>query len=729
MHFTLNTQSLLWLAFTAVAVIVFIVWAYRQVVAQLAGRTGWLLTCLRIGAVGLLLFTICEPAVSFAFRRTDKATVLLLVDTSDSISITDRLGNRAQAASRLLTGSWFKTLDDRYRVQPYRFAESVAPLTEREFDPVPVQKNGTDIGAALDFVKTRTDEEQVAGVILVTDGNPTVGRDPLRAAAGLGLPVYTIGIGDTTEPQDAAVVKHLTNDIAYANSKVPVEVTIRSNGFDGVRVPVTLSEGTRVIDTQYVTLSGGEREQSVMLHLVPTEDGAHQYTVTIPVQPREQIPQNNSYGFTIKVLKEKLGILYIEGSPRADVTFLKRTLERDPNVEVTSLIARPDGSFYPKPLPATRAEWFRYDLVILGSLPAARLQRWDRQIVEFVEQKGGGLIALGGHRSFELGGYAGTPLGSLMPVIIPAVNRGVLEGLFTPDLTPDGRDHPVTQLDDDPLRSARRWGELPPLPGINQVGPAKPGAIVLAVHPTWKAGGRNAPVIAVQRYGLGKVMAITAYDLWRWDLMMWGTGGTSVSYERFWNNIVRWLTTREGSQRVRVAAGKEHYRGGEPVDLTGQVYDESYHPLDGATVTVTVVPKTAGGQRAEVEFTPAGNGSGRYGTTVRGLPSGEYAFTARAVRDGRELGSDSGRFRVGELNVEYLRARMNQDLLVRLASMTGGRFYRVSEADRLLSEVRFPAPSIARTNEVQLWNHPAMLILFILLLSAEWFIRRQRGLM
>lgn len=729
MHLSLNTHNALWLLLAAAAVIVFILWAYRQVIAQLADRTGWLLTCLRIGAVGLLLFTICEPAVSFAFRRTDKARVILLVDASDSMSITDGLGPRAQTLSRLLTGPWFKTLADRYRLQVYRFAESVAPLTEREFSPLPVQKSGTDIAAALDFVKIQAEEDRIAGVILATDGNATVGREPLRAVRGLGLPVYTIGVGDTIEPQDAAVVKHLTNDIAYIDSKVPVEVTIRSTGFSGTRVPVTLSEGHRLIDTRYVTLTGESREQSVTLHVVPTEEGTHQYAVTIPVQPGERITQNNSHRFTIKVLKSKLGILYIEGSPRADITFLKHALQRDPNVDVTSVLARPDGSFYPKPLPETRAEWYRYDLVLLGSIPASRLRPWERQIVEFVEQKGGGLVALGGHRSFELGGYAGTLLGNLMPVVIPTTNRGLLEGLFVPELTADGRDHPIARLDDDPAISTRRWSELPPLPGMNQVGPAKPGAVVLAVHPTWRVGGRNAPVIAVQRYGLGKVLAMTAYDLWRWDMLMWGVGGTNASYERFWSNAVRWLTTREGSQRVRVTAGKGQYRSGEPIEFTGQVYDESYRPIDGAAVTVTIIPKTGEGQRADVELAPVGGGPGRYGNIIRSLPSGEYTFTARATNDGRALGTDSGGFRVGEYNIEYVRVRMDRDLLVRLAAATGGRFYRMAEADRLLREMQFPAASVARLNEVQLWHHPGVLIAFILLLSVEWLIRRRRGLM
>lgn len=729
MSLIFNTQNLLWIIIAAVAVIVFIIWTYRQVMVQLSSPAGWALTLIRIAAVGLLLFTICEPAASIMLRRPEQANVILLVDTSDSMGISDRMGNRIQTVSRLLTEGWFESLTDRYHIYTYQFDERITPLTESAFDSLSVRKTGTDIGAALNFTRTRARLDDIAGVILMTDGNHTVGRDPQRIASGLGLPIYAVGVGDTLEPRDTAVISHLTNDVAYVDSKIPVEVIIRSRGYEGMRLPVTLSEGERVVDKRYIRLAGGGREQSVLLHAVPTTDGIRQYTVSVPVQDDELVAQNNRRSFSIKILKTRLGILYIEGSPRADMTFLKQTLKRDPNVELTSVLARPDGSFYPDPLPDTRSAWFRYDLIILGSIAANHLQPFERHIIDFVEQKGGGLIVLGGSKSFELGGYAGTPLGNLMPVRIPAVNHGLLEGLFLPTLTADGQMHGLTQLDDDPMASMQRWMELPPLPGIHQVGPAKPGATVLATHPTWQIEGQPAPVITVQRYGLGKVLAIATYDLWRWDMMMWETGGTNASYVRFWSNAVRWLTTREGSRRVRVATEKPVYRSGDPIVFAGQVYDESYHAIDGATISVSIIPKHDVKQQIGLELVPSSDGTGRYKGTVNYLVTGEYGFVASATKDGQLLGTDPGGFDVGEPAIEYDRTRMNRDLLVGLTTTTGGQFYHADEADRLLKDIDFADTTVTRTSDVRIWNHPLALLIFILMLSIEWLFRRRHGIM
>jgi hypothetical protein len=729
MSFSLSTQHLLWIAVSAVAVTGFIFWTYRFVLQRLSRGAGWGLTLLRLAAALLLLIILCEPAGRILFSRSEPPRVVLLVDASGSMGLTDRLGSRQETLQTLLSGETIRALASRYHLEAYQFAERLTPLALSAFDSLKLLNAATDIGAALEFVKTRARLDSLGGVVLITDGNFTVGRDPLRVADGLGVPVYAIGIGDTLEVRDTAIVGHLTNDVAYVDSKIPVEVTLHSQGIAPVRVPVTLSEDDRVIDTEQVELAGDGRDQSVTLHVVPTSDGVHQYTLSIPEQPAELTTQNNRRSFSIKVLKTKLRILYIEGSPRPDIPFLKQTLQSDPNIEVTSVIFRPDRTPYPAALPETRAGWFENDLIILGSVEAERIRRWETHIVEFVAQKGGGLIVLGGPRSFDLGGYAGTPLGDLFPVSISPDTRGMLEGLFVPVLTPDGQVHPLMKLHDDAVVSGQRWAELPPLPGINMTGPAKPGATVLAAHPTWQTGGASAPVIAVHRYGLGKVLAITAHELWRWDLLMWGTGRTNASYERFWSNAVRWVTTQEGSQRVRVVSEKTQYRGGEPVVLNGQVYDENYHPLDGAAISVVIQSKQPDMQPVRIDLPPAGTGSGRYRGAVQYLAGGAYTYTARAVYEGVELGTDTGGFTVGENGVEFEQTPMNRDLLVRLSGMTGGRFYTAGEADRLSGEMDLRETVTEYAQNVQLWHHPVIFVLFVALLSCEWLLRRRYGLL
>ncbi len=728
MSLDFHSDSLSWILIVFILAGILIYWVSRRLFSQVAPAAAWGLIALRIAAAGLFLAILSEPVSRLLVERSEYPGLAVLVDASASMGLSDGLGNRNEVLASVISSDALKTLRTRHKVHSYRFSEGLAPLIVDESDSLITDGTGTDIAAALSFLANGSSADRFAAAVLVTDGNFTVGRDPLRVAEDLDIPLFTVGIGDTLGIRDLSLPRITANDVVYAGSNVPVEVVIRGRGFNRVRVPVTLREDGRILQSAEVTLDGQGGEQTVVFHVVPETDGVHRYQVEVPELEGEITPRNNRRTLTVKVLKSSLRILYIEGSPRADMGFLRRALAKDANIEVTSLVFKPDGETFPVPMPSSRAEWFAYDLVILGSISHDRLRPWLPFVTSFVEEKGGGLIALGGPHSFEMGGYAGTPAGNLMPFQIAATARGITEGTFVPVLTPDGSTHPITRLDDDPVESERLWGELPPLPGMNQAGPAKPGATVLATNPAWQTGEEDTPVIAVHRYGQGKVLAIAAQGLWQWDLMMWGSGGTNEAYERLWNNAVRWMTVREGSRRIRVASDKLQYRGGEAVRFDGQIYDENYRPVDRADLTVTVRSDRDGEDALQLDLTSTGQGYGRYAGRLQFLPTGEYRFDATAELNGVPLGTESGGFTVGETGGEFDRTRMNRKLLGQLADMTGGQFYLASDIGRMAEDLAFDEISVEETRTFAWWNHPASLMLLIGLLTGEWLIRRYFGL-
>lgn len=728
MSLDFQADSLTWILVAFLLVCILIYGVSRRLFTLVSPAVAWGLVSLRIAAAAVLLAILSEPASRMLPERTEPPGVAVLFDTSASMGLSDRLGRRNETLAAVLSSDALNVIGTRHRVHRYRFAEDLSPLSESEADSLPTDGAGTDIGAALSFLENGSRSGRFSAAILVSDGNFTVGRDPLRVAENLDLPLYTVGIGDTLGVRDISV-SHLTvNEVVYAGSNVPVEVVVNGRGYDRVRVPVTLREGNRILRSEEITLDGREGDRTVVFHVVPDTVGLHRYQVELPELDGEITARNNRRVFTIKVLKSGLRVLYVEGAPRADMGFLRRTLEKDPGLEVTSIVFRPDDATYPEPMPASRMEWFSYDLVILGSVDYERIRPWARFLVSFVEERGGGLIAFGGPRSFEMGGYAGTPVGNMMPFGIAAAARGMTDKTFVPVLTADGSMHPITRLDDDPVESERRWTELPPLPEMNQAGRAKPGATVLARNPTWQVEGEDAPVIAEHRYGQGRVLGVAAHGLWHWDLMMWGSGGTNAAYERFWNNAVRWITVREGSRRIRVASDKLQYRDGETIRFDGQIYDENYRPVERADVSVAVRSEGEGADALQLELSSTAQGLGRYAGRLQFLPAGTYSFEATAALNGRLLGTDNGAFVVGEAGAEFERTRMNRALLVQLADMTGGRFYLPSETGRLADDVDLDDIIVQETRIFTLWDHPAVLILLVGLLAAEWLVRRYTGM-
>lgn len=723
-----QTDSLIWILIAFILAGILIYGLSRRLFGLLSPAAAWGLIGLRIAAAAVALAVLSDPVSRMVLERTEPPRLAVLVDTSASMGLTDRLGRRNEVLASVLSGDAMHALETRHRVHRYRFAEDLSPLPEGVIDSLTADGTGTDIGGAMSFLEGGSGAGRYSAAILVTDGNFTAGRDPLSVADDLDMPVYTVGIGDTLGVRDTSVGHLTVNEVVYTGSNVPVEVGVRGRGYGSVRIPVTLREEGRILRSEEVTLDGREEERTVVFHIVPETEGVHRYQVEVPVLDGEITAENNRREFAVKVLKSRLRVLYIEGASRADMGFLRRSMEKDANLEVTSILLRPDGRTFPEPMPASRTDWFAYDLVILGSVDYERIRPWAPFLVAFVEERGGGLIAFGGPHSFEMGGYAGTPVGDMMPFGIGATARGLSEETFVPDLTADGRTHPVTRLDDDPAESERRWLELPPLPGMNQVGRAKPGATVLARHPTWRTVDERTPVIAEHRYGQGRVLGIAAQGLWRWDLMMWGSGGTNAAYERFWNNAARWITVREGSRRIRVVSDKLQYRGGETIRFDGQLYDENYRPVEGAELTVAVRPSQDEAGALQINLTSTGQGFGRYAGRLQFLPAGAYSFEATAALNGVPIGTDRGGFVVGEAGAEFERTRMNRELLVQLADMTGGGFYLPSDIDRMAGDIELDEITVQETRTVPLWNHPGVLALLVCLLAAEWFYRRYLGL-
>ncbi len=122
-------------------------------------------------------------------------------------------------------------------------------------------------------------------------------------------------------------------------------------------------------------------------------------------------------------------ILYVEGEPRDEMAFIRRAVDADSNIQVVALQRTAENKFLrlgvdgPDELasgfPKTRAELFRYRAIILGSIEASFFTHDQlAMLADFVNVRGGGLLMLGGRDSFAEGGYAGTPLADVMPIVV-----------------------------------------------------------------------------------------------------------------------------------------------------------------------------------------------------------------------------------------------------------------------------------------------------------------------
>ncbi len=722
--------------------------AYVRSRPSLSPRRRNILVVLRAAALVVLMLIVLDPTLTLTSRAPEKPTVAVLVDTSRSMGFEDRgspddgdegaerVRPRIQRAFEILwgpPGGIVESLEKRAHVRLYQFAENLAPLEERRSDAaVPGTAAGvaagagdqTNMGNALNRSMEWGQDARPDALVLISDGLSNVGRDPVLVASHLGIPVFTVGVGDPRPPTDVALTRCMTNEVAYVDSRVEVRVDFTVTGLDLTSVPVVLREGEALLDSVLVPVGGEGETQRVSLFFTPTVEGVHRYRVEIPVLEGEQVVENNHRLLVVSVLKSKMKVYYVDAYPSWDYTFIRRELERDANVELTARTVR--GS---EPVLPPAGELSAYDVFILGNLSKRSFPGGEAaRLVRAVTDEGKGLVIVGGRSGLD---FRGTEIENILPVE-PGTGHGRhYVGTFQPVLTAEGALHMVTRLDSDSERNRKVWMDIPPLVAMNVLGKPKPGAERLLIHPALTLDGEPLSVVAVQRVGAGKCVLVSAYTLWRWEFLTAGFGGEGNPFGSFWGNVIRWLVTREDLERVRVATDRHVYRSGDVVVLRAQVYDDLFQPVDGATVVATLRgtdPVRDAGEMEEIVLDPVSVGEGHYEGRLKFLAPGNYRVSARASKNGIDMGEDTTELTVDTYSLEYERTAMAENLLKQVARASGGRYVNASAAGDLAGGLSLERRWVERVREISLSNQALFFVLFAGLLFAEWFLRKRSGL-
>ena len=715
--------------------------AYARTAKRVGRRDRTVLAALRLGAIAVLVFCLTRPILVIATVVPQQNFLGVLIDDSQSMRITDADGRarsefvREQFApeeGRLLTA-----LSDRFKLRLFRFSEGVRRLGS--IDELSYAGERTDLGRALGQAHRELGAVPLAGLIVVSDGAHNAGQsltDALLQLQASGVPVYTVGVGLERFKRDIELRRADAPHTVLKGSSIAVDLTFAQSGFDGETVQLTVEDAGRIVQTREIRFSGDDEAKTVRVHFEVSESGPRLFRFRVAPQSGETVRENNVLETLIVVEDATRKILYFEGEPRFEVKFIRRAIAEDENLRVVTLQRTAEDKFYrldvddPEELaggfPRTREELFRYHGLILGSVEASFFTHDQlRMINEFIEQRGGGLLALGGRLAFERGGYAHTPLADALPVVIdePEPSDTSFFADVKVGLTQFGRTHAVTQLHSDAEASEARWRELPELSTLNRVTQVKPGASTLL---TGRTSDRSEPlvVLAYQRYGRGKAIVFPVQDSWLWQMHA-DIPLDDLTHETLWRQLLRWLVS-DVPDRVSVVLSTDRVEAGTAVAVTALVTDSGYVDLNGAEVMATVTSPSGDETAVPMEWTVERDGEYR----ARFVPTEEGLHEIRVeARQGQVfLGEGEAYVQVGDLAREYFDATMRAPLLRRIAEETGGRFYTPQTIATLPEDVSFTESGATVYEERDLWDMPLLLILLLGLVGAEWVYRRRRGL-
>ncbi|MEQ1760977.1 MAG: glutamine amidotransferase [Vicinamibacterales bacterium] len=740
LRFNLTTGTLV-AAALAVGLMVAAVITYQTVRGKGTLRDRLVLTALRMAVFAVGIFCLLRPTLVVRASVPQQNVVAVLLDDSRSMQIPDWQGKPRSELIKEQFGAadspLVKALSDRFLVRTFKFSATagrVNAITELNYNG-----SQTRLGTALSGTREELSGLPVAGVVLVTDGADTSEAALTDALLGMKaekLPVFTVGVGSTQLPRDVQVDRVNVPRSVLKGAALLVDAVVTQSGYEGKTVRLDVEDDGRIIGSQEVRLPSDGTPASVRVRVTADDPGPRVFRFRVSPQDGEVVTQNNARDALVTVRDNREKILYYEGEPRFEMKFLNRAVADDKNLQVITLQRTADNKFMrlnvdgPDELaggfPKTRDELFAYRGLILGSVEAGAFTGDQLQMIaDFVDKRGGGLLMLGGPRSFGEGGYGGTPVAEALPLAINPGTRASETQTFervTVGPTRAGQAHSATQIAAGEDASVARWRQLPQVTTVNLPLQAKPGATVLLTGTD--EGGRTETILAAQQYGRGKALAFLAQDSWQWQMHA-SIPLEDMTHETFWRQMLRWLVDGVPAT-VEVRTSTERVEPGEAVTIEANIVDPAFVEVNDAAVIAHIT--RPGGATLEVPMQWDGKQDGLYRGTFVTSDAGAYEISVDASKADKTLGTGAAHVRAMASDAEYFDPTMHEAPLRRIADETGGRFYTPDTMAGMAEDIRYAGRGVTSVEERDLWNMPIVLIMLVGLMCAEWGYRRAVGL-
>jgi hypothetical protein len=619
--------------------------------------------------------------------------------------------------------------------------------------PIEARGPGTNLGRALREAVQSVAGGRIAAVVLVSDGRDTVAEDPQDLAARFGrqgIPVFAIPVGDPSESCNVRVSE------VWAPASVPrkdpfaLQARIQARHVEAGSLTVELRQSPEdapetdpgvVVASQNVPVEAGRTAYDIAFAPQPERAGRFRYTVAVVPLPDELLDTDNRRSTRVEVLDQKLRVLLVAGAPSWDYRLVRTLLTRDATMDLSCWLQsqtgtlRQDGTTSLDHLPVTPAELFTYDAVVLmDPAPDVLTAPWLGLLRDFVGKHGGGLLWMAG--PIYTGQAQGLPHADALFEMLPvrwkegSAGRALRGGTGVQEwplrIRGAGADHPMLSLASDPAQTFALWSTLPGIYWYFPVGAAAPGAQVLMelADPASQSGDAGIPLLVEGQYGAGRVIWMGFAETWRWRRT------SEMPFHRFWIQAARELAagrTLKGGRRGQISAERETCNLGDTVRVTARLFDPAYRPLSAPAIKARVTVAGGGAAGTEIELAAVPAREGLYAGSFLARHLG--VCTLRVATEqigGTPVEAAEGTCTVELPNVEFAEPQLNRGLLQALADASGGACVPLNQTAELARRIPDCRETIVtRGQPIELWDTERVLILLVVLLGIEWFLRKR----
>ena len=667
-------------------------WAlyYPGVKRGMGKPLNWGMAALRFFSVSLIAFLLLSPMIKRTEKRLEKPVIVIGVDNSRSMV----LGNDSAWCRRVFPGQLKQlvaALQQKCEVRVYSFDDKLANGFSGTY-----QGAKTDISVFFREVNTRYTNRNAAAVIVATDGIYNEGTDPFYAAQKIPFPVYTLAMGDTILKKDISILKVLVNKTAYRGDKFPVEVLVAMNKYNGLKTKLNLLQGNRIIESRELRATGDRSLQRATFLLEAKEAGMIRYSLHLDKLEGKGSPSNNHTDFLVEVLEARQKIALISAAPHPDIMAIEKALEGSSHFEVETIISETMPRSFEK-----------YDLVILNQLPSIT------NVSDFA-----GLLQSKVPLLFIVGSQTDlNALNRLQAGLIVNSPRNT----FSESQPSFNHDFSLFTVD---LKDQAVFREFPPLQcpfGAYQVSPL---AEVLYYQKIGNVATKT-PMVFYTHALDRKVGIIAGENIWRWRISNYIQQSNHESFDLWIDKTAQYLSTKDDKSFFRIHVKNKSYEN-EPVEFEAELYNGSYELINQPDVSMTLTDH----ENKSYPFVFSKTQKG-YFLNAGIFPAGEYNYKAM-VKAGQNAYEKTGKLFIENVNIESSNLVADHNLLFRIASAHDGEMVMPADmgklAGKILARNDIRSVAVYQNRMSDLIGNPWLFALIILLLTAEWVIRKREGL-
>jgi hypothetical protein len=743
-------------------------------------RARWIIG-LRLAALAVLAWVLIEPVLVREVEQDLEREVVVVLDESGSMQLKDdgttktrlELGEAAMAEAKIV-----ETLSEKMRVRTVRAARSVRNEGEGEAEG---WADATDLAAALGDALEQVPPDELAGVLMLTDGRhnrPGRVEDVARRFGILDAPIGVVAVGSAEPPRDASILNVRAPDAIHLGDRMRVAVEAKFDGYKGKKAQVKLFRGEEELDARTVSIPQDHHREEVRFSITPEQGGVGDYRVEIAGLDGERFDDNNAWAFETSITDARTNVLLIESHPRWEFRYLRNLFYgRDKSVHLQHVLLNPDriqgqedapvpasagrpfGEALANRLPENEAEWRKFDVIIIGDVSPETMDAAAWEVVsKCVNERAALLVMVAGPRYMPHAIQA--PAGrELVPAEIEYSRRNYFSEklpAFRFGLTAEGRGHPVVQHSAGQTDNEALWMSFPEMGWRHPVRGVKEGAEVLltavsgaeetaadgtglddALDALAKRREREAAgaLLVTRQTGKGKVALLLTDRTWRLR-----EGAGDLHHHRFWGNLVRWgagPTLRAGGSRARLGTDQLTYTPDDAPRITARLRDAGLNPVKDPTLRAEIVRQ--GKVVSTMPLVPVEGSDGLYEVRVPPMEkAGRYQVRLKGEQADQLVRQDGASeviagFRVvgSRGPIELAETTLNLPLLETIADLSGGKVVDLKDlksVESLAALFLSDTDERLEVRETPLWDNPLVLLLLALPLAAEWILRRAGGL-